>query len=73
MSVTSGKGLTVGDGLDSLAVAIFLLGMIYMIGCGIGWVITTAHFGYTTSTEARCNSINGYYGDTKCFINGEEV
>ena len=71
MSVTSGKGLTLGDGLDSLALAIFILGMVYMIGKGVAFCLLLSD--YITTGEARCQSLNGYYGGNKCFINGEEV
>lgn len=73
MSISSGKGLTLGDGLDSLALAIFILGMIYMIGTGIWTVITHSGSGYTSSTEARCKSLNGYYGNGKCYVEGNEI
>ena len=55
---------SVGDGLDALATAIFLVALI--------WFIFKVGMNSYSQEQARCASISGVYGNGKCYVNGEE-
>ena len=61
---------SIGDGLDALATAIFLVAVIWFIfKVGAGFM---HHMNDYSQEQARCVSISGVYGNGKCYVNGEE-
>lgn len=61
---------SVGDGLDSLAPAIFLIGLLWFVfKVGAGFV---HHMNDYSPEQARCISVSGIYGGGKCYVNEEE-
>lgn len=61
---------SIGDGLDSLALAIFLISLlwfVFKVGAGV-----VHHMNDYSPLQARCISISGIYGGGKCYVNGEE-
>ena len=62
---------SIGDGLDALATALFLIAvLVFIYKCGAGFVHS---FNGYTQNQARCTSINGVYGSGKCYLNGNEM
>ena len=61
---------SIGDGLDALATAIFLVAVIWFVfKVGAGFA---HHMNDYSQEQARCVSISGVYGNGKCYVNGEE-
>lgn len=65
---------SIGDGLDALALAIFLLGLLWFVfNVGKGGIkLINSSDGYSPA-QARCVSISGVYGSGKCYVDGNEM
>lgn len=72
------NNLSIGKGLGSLSVALYILGFMYLIYVLLrGIVLTDINYKYEKSyrneAEARCASLEGYYSSNKCYIKGDEI
>lgn len=62
---------SIGDGLDALSLAIFLVALLWFVfKVGAGFVHRLDSY---SQEQARCVSVSGVYGNGKCYVNGNEM